>query len=74
MNKYISLILICSFLILIQGNLFGQDSRDKSNARIVFENDKYDFGEVSNDTVLTHVFEFKNPGADTLYIQSVRGS
>jgi hypothetical protein len=73
-NKYISVILVFFVLILLQGDLMGQDSGDKSSARIVFENENYDFGDVSNDTVLTHVFEFKNPGADTLFIQSVRGS
>jgi len=61
-------------VILLHGNLFGQDSNQKSNAMIVFDQEKYNFGEVSNDTVLTHVFKFENPGADTLFIKSVRGS
>jgi hypothetical protein len=61
-------------LILFQGNLFAQDSNEKSGARLVFDNESYDFGEVSNDTVLTHVFEFENPGTDTLFIGNVRGS
>jgi len=61
-------------LFLLQGSLFGQDSENKSNAKIVFEEESYDFGEVSNDTVLTHVFEFENSGTDTLFIRSVRGS
>jgi hypothetical protein len=61
-------------VILLHGNLFGQDSEQISKAKIVFDQDNYDFGEVSNDTVLTHVFKFENPGTDTLFIKSVRGS
>jgi len=74
LNKYISVIVIFLALLLLQINLFGQDSANSSNAKIVFEKESYDFGEVSNDTVLTHVFEFKNTGTDTLFIASVRGS
>ena len=74
MNKYISVIVVFLVLFLLQGSLFGQDSENKSKAKIVFEEESYDFGEVSNDTVLTHVFEFENSGTDTLFIRSVRGS
>ena len=74
MNKYISFIVVIFVLILLQSTLFGQNSENISNATIVFEEETYDFGEVSNDTVLTHVFEFENSGTDTLFIRSVRGS
>jgi hypothetical protein len=58
----------------LQGNLFGQNTATKSNAHIVFEEDKFDFGEVSNDTLLTHIFKFENTGSDTLFIKKVRSS
>jgi hypothetical protein len=74
LKKYISIFFILSFIILLQGNLLGQNTSTKSNASIVFEEDSYDFGEVSTDTVLTHVFKFENTGTDTLFIKSVRGS
>ena len=74
MNKYISFIVVIFVFILLQSTLFGQNSENISNATIVFEEETYDFGEVSNDTVLTHVFEFENSGTDTLFIRSVRGS
>jgi len=73
-KKYISVIVVFLVLLLFQSNIFGQDTENKSNANIVFEEEQYDFGEVSNDTVLTHVFEFENTGTDTLFIRSVRGS
>ena len=61
-------------ILIIQGTLFAQNYSTKSNAHLVFEEENFDFGEVSNDTVLTHVFKFENTGTDTLFIQSVRGS
>ena len=61
-------------LILFQGNLFAQDSTQNAGARLIFADENYNFGEVSNDTLLTHIFEFENPGTDTLFIESVRGS
>jgi hypothetical protein len=73
LNKFISVIVVI-LVLLLQANLFGQDSNETSNAKIVFEEETFDFGEVSNDTVLTHVFEFENSGTDTLFIRSVRGS
>lgn len=73
MNKFISVIVVI-LVLLLQANLFGQDSNGTSNVKIVFEEETFDFGEVSSDTVLTHVFEFENSGTDTLFIRSVRGS
>ncbi len=61
-------------MILLQGNLINQNSSNKPNAKLVFEEENYDFGEVNNDTVLTHVFKFENSGTDTLFIKSVKGS
>ena len=74
MKKYFSFILIFLVLILLQGNLFGQDLDKISNATLVFEEENYDFGDVGDDSDLIHVFKFENSGTDTLFIQSVRGS
>jgi hypothetical protein len=60
--------------ILLQGSLVAQNSAPTSDAILVFEEEKFDFGEVSNDTVLTHIFKFQNTGTDTLFIKGVRGS
>jgi hypothetical protein len=74
LQKYISYIIIVALLILIQGTLLAQNTTPTSDASIVFEEEKYDFGDVSNDTLLTHVFKFENTGTDTLFIKGVRGS
>ncbi|MCK4558390.1 MAG: DUF1573 domain-containing protein [Calditrichia bacterium] len=74
MKKYILVVFIFSMMILLQGNLINQNSSNKPNAKIVFEEEEFDFGEVNNDTVLTHVFKFENSGTDTLFIKNVQGS
>lgn len=74
MKKYSSFISILFILMVFQGSLFGQDITKKSNARMEFQEETYNFGDVSGDSVLTHVFKFKNSGTDTLFIQGVRGS
>ena len=74
MNKYTSFIFMAFTLILLQGTLFAQSTVPTSDAILVFEEENYDFGEVNNDTVLTHVFKFQNTGTDTLFIKGVRGS
>ena len=74
MNKLLSIILVIVVIIVFQGTLLAQNNAPTSDATIVFEEEKYDFGEVSNDTLLTHVFKFQNTGTDTLFIKGVRGS
>ena len=74
MKRYISLVAIISLVLIFQGTLLAQNTTEKTNASMDFEEDFYDFGEVSSDTVLTHVFKFENSGTDTLFIGSVRGS
>ena len=74
MHKYISILVLIAFIFLFQATLLAQNKTPTSDASIVFEEEKYDFGEVSNDTLLAHVFKFKNTGTDTLFIKGVRGS
>jgi hypothetical protein len=59
LKKYILVVLIFSIMILLQGNLINQNSSNKPNAKLVFEEENYDFGEVNNDTVLTHELNLK---------------
>jgi hypothetical protein len=73
-QKYISYIVLVAFIIIFQGHVFGQNAKVMSGATLVFDEEKYDFGEVGNDSVLTHVFKFENTGTDTLFIKGVRGS
>ncbi len=74
MKKYILIVLIFSIMTLLQGNLISQNSSNKPNAKLVFEEEEFDFGEVKGGTLLTHIFKFENLGTDTLFIRSVKGS
>jgi hypothetical protein len=74
LQKYKSLKFFVVVFILLQGILVAQNTVPISDALLVFEEENYDFGEVSNDTVLTHIFKFQNTGTDTLFIKGVRGS
>lgn len=38
---------------------------------LAFDQDFYDFGRITPDSVLYHVFHFKNVAADTIYIYNV---
>lgn len=48
--------------------LFAQDSSKTNGARIFVEERSYDFGQVSEDTLLSHSFVFHNIGNDTLRV------
>ncbi len=62
------------FIFLI---LFMPGCRDiprEPGARLVFEEENYDFGKIEQGVVLTHVFSFENIGEDTLKISRVHSS
>lgn len=40
--------------------------------KIEFDESEVDFGEVKQNTELTHIFKFRNVGADTLVINKTR--
>lgn len=65
-----SLIVICAS-ILILGWYQQTCAAEPHGARIEFKEENFDFGEVSNDTLLQHVFVFTNTGEDTLEIKRV---
>lgn len=59
-------------LILLLYSFVHYLSAETDGARLEFKEESFDFGLVSNDTLLQHVFEFKNTGNDTLRILRVR--
>ena len=62
------------FISLILFIQVCQDLPREPGARLVFEEEKYDFGKVEQGVVLTHVFDFENIGEDTLKISRVLSS
>jgi hypothetical protein len=66
-------ILLASLIVFCVSTLSAQDnSKTPSDAKIEFTEEAFDFGLMQPDSMYYHVFEFKNSGADTLKIVSVR--
>jgi hypothetical protein len=74
LNKGLTLfITFISLIIGLQGSLYSQQS-NKPDAKIVFEEEEFDFGKVQKGAKLTHTFKFKNSGTDTLFIKKIHSS
>ncbi|NOX90755.1 MAG: DUF1573 domain-containing protein [Calditrichaeota bacterium] len=52
--------------------LAAQDSTQVKGPLIHFSEMTKDFGNVRGDTILTHIFAFKNIGSDTLHISRLK--
>ena len=59
------------FISLILFIQVCQDVPREPGARLVFEEENYDFGEIEQGVLLTHTFSFENIGEDTLKISKV---
>ena len=67
----------CSILfVLIVGTLFAQESavfeEPKNGPKIVFSEDRHEFGDIIQGDVIEHVFEFTNSGNAPLVLQDVK--
>jgi hypothetical protein len=62
------------FTFLIFCFIDCQDVARKPGAEIVFDEINHDFGQIEQGTVVTHIFNFENIGADTLKIARVLSS
>lgn len=70
-RKKYAFLLILSFIII--GSIMGcqnqKSGNSKGNAKIVFENDFYNFGSLNQGEKVSHVYHFKNKGTGDLVIQ-----
>lgn len=62
---------ILGVVLVFTGSFRQTVAVETGGARIEFREENFDFGEVSNDTLLQHVFVFANVGEDTLRIRRV---
>ena len=67
----------CSILfVLIVGTLFAQESavfeEPKNGPKIVFSEDRHEFGDIIQGDVIEHVFEFTNSRNAPLVLQDVK--
>ena len=67
----------CSILfVLIVGTLFAQEpavfEEPKNGPKIVFSEDRHEFGDIIQGDVIEHVFEFTNSGNAPLVLQDVK--
>ncbi len=66
-----TMLLLASVLFLSWVNTGG--NTNKNGAKIIFDEEIYDFGEVVSGSVVEHVFIFRNAGEDTLIIKRIDG-
>ena len=69
----ISFSIFC-ILILMPVLAAAQTVEPPEGPLLIFSETSYDFKNVPEDTVVTHIFEFSNMGTDTLFIKRVTGS
>ena len=67
----------CSILfVLIVGTLFAQEpavfEEPINGPKIVFSEDRYEFGDIIQGDIIEHVFEFTNSGNAPLVLQDVK--
>jgi hypothetical protein len=67
--KTLMIFIFCAFLCVGAQNF--QPIQREPGARLVLEEDNYDYGEVFEGTVVTYDFKFTNAGSDTLVIKKV---
>ena len=60
------------FFVLGSNSLFAQIEFGTEGPLIVFEENSYDFGEIKQGDVVSHVFEFKNNGTAPLILSDVK--
>ncbi len=70
MTKFLHLFILLLFAL----TAYGQIGPLSENAKIQIDNEKYDFGDISNGTKLEHTFKITNTGTDTLKIYKVKSS
>ena len=66
---------IFALLSICPAALWGQDTTQVNilnGPDLTFREKNHDFGLAPRDTLLTHIFVFKNNGSDTLHIRGVR--
>lgn len=68
MKRNLFFIYIVVIVIFGLMHVNAQDKTDIKGAIIQFEETSHNFGKVSPDSIVYHVFDFKNTGDDTLKI------
>lgn len=71
-----SLVLVLPLILVLAAAACEEESNpaqgSASGARIAFETESVDFGQVPLDKEVRHIFKFKNVGSDTLTLRDVR--
>lgn len=79
MKRLIALVLLAGFQFSCSESASQNEeqstmSESSTNAEIAFDENTFDFGEMTEGDVVTHSFKFKNVGTDPLNILSVNVS
>lgn len=71
MIRKTGLLLVVMVLFALQPAMAQQEPK---GAHMEFDAENYDFGKIEADSVVYHVFTFRNTGTDTLKVRGVRSS
>jgi hypothetical protein len=63
-----------SFSLILVTTVFSQVDDQEKYFNLIFEEQSFDFGKLDSDTLVTHLFKFKNISADTININNVGSS
>jgi|GEM_PF-1138042 len=66
-KRIIYFLVVCGWMTM----LTAQDQPQEKSVGLAFDQESYDFGRITPDSVLYHVFHFKNVATDTIHIYNV---
>jgi hypothetical protein len=68
---FFKFIIICNFIL---GYCFCLSKASVAQPCIKFEEIYYDFGEISKNDLLTHIFKFENIGNNVLTVEKIKSA
>ena len=66
-KRIIYFLVVCGLVTM----LAAQNQPQEKSFGLTFDQESYDFGWITPDSILYHVFHFKNVGTDTIHIYNV---
>jgi len=75
MVLFLKLLVLNAFSLIVFGFYNHNEMNEGANgAKIKFEKESYDFGELEDGDIVDHVFKFSNVGDEVLIIHRTKGS
>ncbi|MBD3224757.1 MAG: DUF1573 domain-containing protein [Caldithrix sp.] len=74
MIRTVLLIFVFTISVVFTSQVHAQKQEKLKGPLIELQKDIHEFGKVRQDTIVSHVFTFKNAGSDTLYVAKIGSS